>query len=142
MPQTLCLKYKLCLIQPLRFPSSSKVHTNQNGKPRHTDQIFIFYKVERKNLKEGIYSLFLEVNGEGFTSTQEGAMSTGDLQNGVYYGYSSMKVIFDDINEEDEEITLKLTPIYFGYITREEEGEESIINSKEINLTIRDKAFR
>lgn len=106
------------------------------------DQIFIFYKVERKNLKEGIYSLFLEVNGEGFTSTQEGAMSTGDLQNGVYYGYSSMKVIFDDINEEDEEITLKLTPIYFGYITREEEGEESIINSKEINLTIRDKAFR
>ncbi len=69
-------------------------------------------------------------------------MSTGDLQNGVYYGYSSMKVIFYDINEEDEEITLKLTPIYFGYITREEEGEESIINSKEINLTIRDKAFR
>lgn len=106
------------------------------------DQIFIFYKVERKNLKEGIYSLFLEVDGEGFTTTQEGAMATGDIQNGVYYGYSSMKVTFDDINEEDEEITLKLTPIYFGYITREEEGEESIINSKEINLTIRDKAFR
>ena len=106
------------------------------------DQIFIFYKVERKNLEEGIYSLFLEVDGEGFTTTQEGAMATGDIQNGVYYGYSSMKVTFDDINEEDEEITLKLTPIYFGYITREEEGEESIINSKEINLTIRDKAFR
>ena len=106
------------------------------------DQIFIFYKVERKNLEEGIYSLFLEVDGEGFTTTQEGAMATGDIQNGVYYGYSSMKVTFDDINEEYEEIELKLTPNYFGYITRDEEGEESIINSKEINLTIRDKAFR
>lgn len=106
------------------------------------DQIFIFYKVERKNLEEGIYSLFLEVDGEGFTTTQEGAMATGDIQNGVYYGYSSMKVTFDDINEEYEEIELKLTPNYFGYITRDEEGEESIINSKEISLTIRAKEFR
>ena len=106
------------------------------------DQIFIFYKVERENLKEGIYSLFLDVEGEGFTAIQEGAMATGDIQNGVYYGYSLMKVTFDDINEEYEEIALKLTPNYFGYITRDEEGEESIINSKEISLTIRAKEFR
>ena len=39
-------------------------------------------------------------------------------------------------------ILLKLIPSYFGYITKESEGNEEILNSKEIHLTIRNKDFR
>ena len=52
------------------------------------EQIFIVYKVEGENLEEGIYSLFLQAEGEGFTATQGDAIATGDLKNSIYYGYT------------------------------------------------------
>lgn len=106
------------------------------------EQIFIVYKVEGENLEEGIYSLFLQAEGEGFTAIQGDAIATGDLKNGIYYGYTSMEVKFDEIKGNRKEITLKLTPIYFDYITKLSEGSEEITTHKEINLTIKNKNNR
>ena len=50
--------------------------------------------------------MFLEVYGDGFTAVQEGAMAAGDLKYGIYYGYSLMKLEFDNVKNEHEEITL------------------------------------
>ena len=106
------------------------------------EQIFIVYKVEGENLEEGIYSLFLQAEGEGFTAIQGDAIATGDLKNSIYYGYTSMELKFDEIKDNRKEITLKLKPIYFEYITQFSEGSEEIITHKEINLTIENKSNR
>lgn len=86
--------------------------------------------------------MFLQAEGEGFTAIQGDAIATGDLKNGIYYGYTSMELKFDEIKDNRKEITLKLTPIYFGYITQLSEGSEEITKNKEINLTIKNKSNR
>ena len=53
-----------------------------------------------------------------------------------------MELKFDEIKDNRKEITLKLKPIYFEYITQFSEGSEEIITHKEINLTIENKSNR
>lgn len=106
------------------------------------NQILVVYNVEGEKIEEGIYSLFLQAEGDGFTAIEGNAMATGNLKDGIYYGYTSMELKFDNIEDKNEEITLKLKPTYFTYITQVSEGNEEVINSKEISLTIKNKDSR
>ncbi|MDU7129132.1 MAG: DUF4179 domain-containing protein [Escherichia coli] len=108
------------------------------------DKLLIVYKVEpKKDIYEVIsYSLDIEVEGSAFKVKQGDSLSTGRIENNVYYGYSVLEITFEDIYSNNEELKVNILPIGLNITTNNEEIKEKIENGESLSLIIKNKNYR
>ena len=107
-------------------------------------KLLIVYKVEpKKDIYEVIsYSLDIEVEGSAFKVKQGDSLSTGRIENNVYYGYSVLEITFEDIYSNNEELKVNILPIGLNITTNNEEIKEKIENGESLSLIIKNKNYR
>lgn len=109
------------------------------------ENLLIVYKVESKiEIDDPImYSVSIDIRGEDFINKEGIGLDTGGPdEDGVYYGYSIRELIFEKGRDKKEELTVSIFPKSISYFKNDEEVIEEIYDSREINLTIKNKNYR
>ena len=109
------------------------------------ENLLIVYKVESKiEIDDPImYSVSIDIRGEDFINKEGIGLDTGGPdEDGVYYGYSIRELIFEKGIDKKEELTVSIFPKSISYFKNDEEVIEEIYDSREINLTIKNKNYR
>ncbi len=109
------------------------------------ENLLIIYKIESKIKINNpvLYSLDLDINGEDFKVDGQVGLDTGAPdEDGIYYGYSLRQLNFPKGMNEKEELTVNIFLKTINYFKDNEEVREEINDSREINLTIKNKNFR
>ena len=109
------------------------------------DKLLIVYKVESKiEIDDPImYSISIDIRGEDFINKEGAGLDTGGPdEDGIYYGYSIRELIFEKGIDKKEELTVSIFPKSISYFKNDEEVIEEIYDSREINLTIKNKNYR
>ncbi len=109
------------------------------------ENLLIVYKIESKiEIDDPImYSVSIDIRGEDFINKEGIGLDTGGPdEDGVYYGYSIRELIFEKGIDKKEELTVSIFPKSISYFKNDEEVIEEIYDSREINLTIKNKNYR
>lgn len=111
------------------------------------DQVLLVYKIINNNKIDmdnpEMYSLDIDISGEDFIVDGNTGIDTGGVDEvDVCYGYSLRKLNFEKGLDNRKELTVKISPKGIRYFKGDEEVIEEIKDTREINLTIKNKNFR
>lgn len=111
------------------------------------DQVLLVYKIINNNKIDmdnpEMYSLDIDISGEDFIVDGNTGIDTGGVdEDGVCYGYSLRRLNFEKGLDNRKELTVKISPKVIRYFKGDEDVIEEIKDTREINLTIKNKNFR
>lgn len=111
------------------------------------DQVLLVYKIINNNKIDmdntEMYSLDIDISGEDFIVDGNTGIDTGGVdEDGVCYGYSLRRLNFEKGLDNRKELTVKISPKGIRYFKGDEDVIEEIKDTREINLTIKNKNFR
>ncbi|MFU7517119.1 hypothetical protein [Clostridium sp. HCS.1] len=111
------------------------------------DQVLLVYKIINNNKIDmdntEMYSLDIDISGEDFIVDSNTGIDTGGVdEDGVCYGYSLRRLNFEKGLDNRKELTVKISPKGIRYFKGDEDVIEEIKDTREINLTIKNKNFR
>lgn len=108
------------------------------------DQVLLVYKIINNNKIDmdntEMYSLDIDISGEDFIVDSNTGIDTGGVdEDGVCYGYSLRRLNFEKGLDNRKELTVKISPKGIRYFKGDEDVIEEIKDTREINLTIKNK---